>query len=339
LGTFLAVLPLLAAEPVADIRSYPPPGRLVDAGGHRLHLNLMGKGKPAVVLEAGAGSFSFEWSLVQPEVAKFTQIVAYDRAGYSWSDPGPKPRTMRQIAYELHTSLKHAGVEPPYVLVGASLGGLMARVYADQYPTEVAGMVFDDSTHEDTVLFLNGKPTRMRELARGRPIPPVQTHWEKPPPSQPPKESPTPPAPAGKPEEPFDRLPATLQQLRLSARSEPSFQEANAGEFELLAEELAFMHADRLKRPQPLGHLPLISLAPVGVGGDETPPPGVSAEEWKKLREEKAEQKRDLATLSSKGQCRLIERSGHEIHLYRPDAVIQAIRDVVEAARRQRRSA
>src|SRR5205085_2610511 len=144
---FLLAVPFGLAAPAADIRTYPPPGRLVEAGGHRLHLNVMGRGRPVVVLEAGAGSFSFEWSLVQPEVAKFTQVVAYDRAGYAWSDPGPKPRTMRQIAWELHTALENAGLEGPTVLVGASLGGLTARVYADQYPKEVVGMVFVDSTH------------------------------------------------------------------------------------------------------------------------------------------------------------------------------------------------
>src|SRR4051812_29963928 len=81
------------------------PGILVDAGGHKLHLNIQGKGSPTVVFENGSGDFSFIWALVQPEVAKFTQAVSYDRAGFAWSEPGPIPRTGEQICFELHTAL------------------------------------------------------------------------------------------------------------------------------------------------------------------------------------------------------------------------------------------
>ena len=88
-----------------------PPGRLVDVGGCRLHINCTGKARasqPTVVLEAGIGDFSVEWSLVQPGVAKFAPVCTYDRAGDGWSDLGPHPRTMHQIVYELHTLLDKA---------------------------------------------------------------------------------------------------------------------------------------------------------------------------------------------------------------------------------------
>src|SRR5215467_3587743 len=111
-----------------------PPGKLVDVGDHRLHIYCTGRGGPAVVLEAGAGDFSLDWSLLQPKVARFTRVCSYDRAGSAWSDPGPTPRTMRQIATELHTGLHRAGIKGPYVLVGQSLGGLIVRVYADLFP-------------------------------------------------------------------------------------------------------------------------------------------------------------------------------------------------------------
>src|SRR5580692_9072071 len=91
---------------------FPPPGKLVDVGGWRLHLNCSGDVKPpavTVILEAGAGDFSVEWSLVQPEVAKFARVCSYDRAGDGWSDLGPGPRTMHQIVYELRTLLDRAG--------------------------------------------------------------------------------------------------------------------------------------------------------------------------------------------------------------------------------------
>jgi hypothetical protein len=83
----------------------PHKGIMVDAGGHRFHLNVMGSGSPAVIMENGSGDFSFIWSLVQPEIARFTKTVSYDRAGYAWSEPGPLPRTSAQIAFELHSFL------------------------------------------------------------------------------------------------------------------------------------------------------------------------------------------------------------------------------------------
>lgn len=94
----------------------PPPGKLVDVGGWRLHLHCTGEaraGQPTVILEPGIGDFSVEWSLVQPGVAKFARVCSYDRAGNGWSDWGPHPRTYRQIVYELHTLLDKAGVKLP----------------------------------------------------------------------------------------------------------------------------------------------------------------------------------------------------------------------------------
>ena len=93
-----------------------PPGRLIDVGGWRLHLNCTGRASPSqptVILEAGIGDFSVEWSLVQPAVANFARVCSYDRGGDGWSDIGPQPRTMRQQVYELHTLLEKAGVNPP----------------------------------------------------------------------------------------------------------------------------------------------------------------------------------------------------------------------------------
>src|SRR5438105_1490520 len=100
-----------AQTPIDSVPPFPPPGRLVDVGGWRLHLNCTGtpdKSQPTVVLEAGIGDFSVEWSLVQPDVARFARVCSYDRAGDGWSDLGPHPRTMHQIVYELHTLLDKA---------------------------------------------------------------------------------------------------------------------------------------------------------------------------------------------------------------------------------------
>lgn len=131
-----------------DATRYPPPGRLVDVGGHRLHLHCMGEGSPTVVLEAGWGGFSIDWSLVQPTLAKRARVCAYDRAGIGWSDAGPLPRTPQQIAAELYVLLRNAGENAPYVLVAHSLGGRYVRMFADQHPDEVAGLVLVDARHE-----------------------------------------------------------------------------------------------------------------------------------------------------------------------------------------------
>jgi pimeloyl-ACP methyl ester carboxylesterase len=315
-----------------------PPGRLVDVGGYRLHLNATGKGSPAVVFLNGAGDSSAVWALVQPGVSKFARAVAYDRAGEGWSDLGPTPRTMRQEAHELHLLLAKAGIDPPYVLVGHSYGGLLARVYARDFPGEVAGVVLVDATHENTVLMLGGKLVRVGETATGKAIPPVQTMKSSPP---------RPPSPEqlkeheefqktfGPPkiDPPYDRLPPEAQRLELWARSHPKLA---APSEDFWAEELRQLAADRKANPHPLGEMPLVSLA----GGKEQlpaePPPGVSAEEWARLREEKRRQKADLALLSRKGRFVVEAASGHHVHLEAPAAVVAAIRDVVDAVRSKR---
>src|SRR5713226_519244 len=124
-----------------DASRYPAPGKLIDVGGYRLHINCTGTGSPTVILDAGLGGTSLDWSKVQPAVAHFTRVCSYDRAGYGWSDTGPGPRTSQQIVKELHLLLMHAQISGPYILVGHSLGGLNMRLYAYRYPGEVAGMV------------------------------------------------------------------------------------------------------------------------------------------------------------------------------------------------------
>ncbi len=134
-----------------DRRNFPPPGQLVDVGGHRLHLNLTGKdtGRPTVILEAGMASFSSNFAWIQQELEPLTRVVAYDRAGLGWSDSGLKPRDAQRSAKELHTALQHAGIAGPYVVAGHSYGGLVVRTFADLFPDEVVGMVLIDASHPD----------------------------------------------------------------------------------------------------------------------------------------------------------------------------------------------
>jgi pimeloyl-ACP methyl ester carboxylesterase len=132
-----------------ELAATPPPGRLVDIGGHRLHIWCSGSGVPAVILETGLGGTSAGWGFVQPETAKFTQVCSYDRAGMGYSDPGPAPRTSRQIARELAVLLQRSRLTAPVILVGASIGGLNVRLFASEYAERVAGLVLVDATHED----------------------------------------------------------------------------------------------------------------------------------------------------------------------------------------------
>lgn len=153
LGGVLAVLLILILagwiyEPLAeaaDAKAYPPPGKMVDVGGYRLHINCKGNGSPTVVIETGWGDSSASWGWVQPEVAKTTRICTYDRAGMGWSEASPEPRAARQYAKELHTLLEKVNEPGPYVLVGHSMGAFTVIVYAHDYPAEVAGLVLVDA--------------------------------------------------------------------------------------------------------------------------------------------------------------------------------------------------
>jgi pimeloyl-ACP methyl ester carboxylesterase len=136
----------------ADRRNYPPPGKLFDVGGYRLHLYCTGpqnSGNPTVILDTLSGGTSANWGWVQPEVARVTRVCSYDRAGYGWSEPSQHPQTLVQTVRDLHTLLQKAGVAGPYVLVGHSIGGVYMRKYAADYPDGVVGMVLVDTAHPD----------------------------------------------------------------------------------------------------------------------------------------------------------------------------------------------
>lgn len=332
----LSVTAVAQRKPNAPVAA---PGRLVDIGGYRLHLNCIGNLSPTVVLIAGAGDFSFDWGLVQPEIARFARVCSYDRAGFAWSDPGPTPHTMRQEAYELHALLRAAGIKGPYVLVGHSLGGLIARVYAEYYPTEISGMVLVDATHEDTTLLYQGKLVRVRDGANGRPVPAPQT-MQSSPPKPPTKEDIGqfqfnqqtfgPP----KIEPPFDKVPRSAQAMRLWFLSQPP--RAAAGD-DLWAEELQLMYVGRAKTPYQLGNMPLVVLLPKLEYGD--PPPGISIDEWKRVNDEKRQQKIGFTNLSHNSKLIIARKSGHHLQLEQPQIVTDAIRLVVGAVRRRTRLA
>ena len=143
----VAVLRVIAALVVVGVlyqrvaarrhrQRFPPPGLLIDVGGHRLHAICRGSGSPVVLLESGIAASSLSWAVVQPEIAKFTRVCAYDRAGLAWSDAASCPRSFDQIVDELSTVLARVAPGERYVLVGHSFGSFVIRAYAARNPEQ-----------------------------------------------------------------------------------------------------------------------------------------------------------------------------------------------------------
>lgn len=131
-----------------DDYKYPAPGIMVDVGGFKLHIKCSGSGNPTIILDAGMGCSSIDWTFVQQGVEQFAHVCSYDRAGLGWSEKSPNPRTSIYIVEELHTLLHNIHAQPPYILVGHSFGGNNIRLYANTYPDEVFGVILVDSSSE-----------------------------------------------------------------------------------------------------------------------------------------------------------------------------------------------
>lgn len=337
LAAFVVLVSLRASFAQAPTESshppIPPPGKLIDVGGWRLHLNCTGEAhasEPTVILEAGSGDFSVEWSLVQPGVAKFARVCSYDRAGDGWSEMGPHPRTMHQIVYELHTLLDKAGVKAPLVLVGHSYGGWLVRLYAATYPTEVAGMVLVEAGADNPLRMLSdGKLVHSSDLATGRPISAVKTAnplhvSDIPPGALIQMKAGLPEAAARANEPPRNKLPAEAQRMRTWALGQLGHVAAAANPFE--NEELAGLRAERAKSQYPLGDMPLIMLTR-GIAERNGP-------DGKALEEEHRRDHASLAAMSRNGKLIIAAKSGHHIQLDQPELVIKAIQDVLAAVKK-----
>ena len=307
------VTPMTGAAQPAPVDIGPPPGRLVDIGGRKLHLNCTGTGSPIVVLESGASSFAIDWALVQPEVATTTRVCSYDRAGMGWSDAG-EPERPDRVVRDLQALLAAAAEKPPYVLVGASRGGLYTRIYQRRHPSEVVGLVQVDPSHEERLFTMfRGTAVAIAELTADQileTIPPGT-------PRQPPARTPQTGAP-------FDRLPDALYRARVELERRLIATIANTsitrdlvvdavtGDHAALSELWQVSHSGE----RPLGAMPIVVLTR---GRDSS----ADAQRVHAL----------LAAQSARGRHQIVDDSYHEIHLSHPRAVIDAIREVVKAAR------
>jgi pimeloyl-ACP methyl ester carboxylesterase len=310
----------------ANPASVPSPtGKLVDLGGHRLHVNCTGKGSPVVVIENGLGDFSFDWVLVQDRVSTFTRICTYDRAGYAWSDPGPKPRTFAQINLELRDALAKLGEKGPYVLVGHSYGGPVIRNFALTYPQDVVGMVQVDAAFEGMRVGIGGAKTlRLGDDAQGRSIPAPREEMKD-------ADKPNIPADMKTPDpQPLDpmykALPEPDQKLQIWAQSQLEMQDAEGSQMEWSGEY--FGKWMKSSQAGSLGAIPLIVLtrAEGGYGNDQDVPAA-------QMEKERKDGQAKLVKLSTNSK-QVIVKSGHNMDLEAPADVTAAIRTVVEAARK-----
>jgi pimeloyl-ACP methyl ester carboxylesterase len=324
---------------IRDARRFPPPGRLIDVGGTRLHIDIQGglerDASPPVVFEAGIAATSLSWQLVQPEIARWARTVSYDRAGLGWSDAGieaGKGRGIWQVVGELRLLLDSAGIATPRVLVGHSYGGLIVTAYALRYPSEAAGLILVDPVAASD--WSNPSPSALKRLRLGirfsrrgamlarfgvprfalnllsggaRFLPKFIAR-----------------AASGTGAGLIDRMVGQIQKLPRelwpiiqSHWCDPKSFEAMARYLEALPQSAAAVNrefaADRDQ--QALGAIPLIVLSSANASPAER-----AGHEM-------------LAQCSSKGRLEIVPGSGHWIQLDRPDVVIRAIEEMVSTCR------
>ena len=142
-------------------RQFPYPGRLLDVGGHQLHLHCEGSGAPTVVLEAPAGGMSAAWGWVQARVAKTTRVCSYDRSGLGWSEAGDRPYEPMVVAEQLRALLQKANERAPYMLVGQELGAALATLYASQFGDDVSALVLVDERPAGDLSERRARATRL----------------------------------------------------------------------------------------------------------------------------------------------------------------------------------
>jgi pimeloyl-ACP methyl ester carboxylesterase len=308
----------------ADARRFPQQGKSVSLGpafdNLSLSIDCRGQGSPMVILDSGLGVPAVGWNPVQTEVAKFTRVCSYDRAGYGWSGASSAPRTSMQIVKELHALLEAAGEKGAYILVGHSFGGYNVRVYNGQYPNDVAGMVLVDASHEDqndrmTPALQAFMKKTMEQLKWQKMVAPLLIRFGIARFSQ-----------RNQGEAPG--VSKEFGQEMLYLQMQPKFIDASASELGLFAES-----ANEVRAAGNLGDKPLVVLT-AGKSADASQlPAGFPKKEFDDFHEVWVN---DLQVkeshLSTQGKRIMVPDSTHMIPFERPDTIVAAIHEVWVAA-------
>ncbi len=326
-GALLAFCSSVFAAPSIDpaLDLYARPQQLVRLpDARRMNLYCQGSGTPTVILEAGAGGSSLDWRRVQGRMANLTRVCAYDRAGMGFSDSGPLPRTAKAVVDDFVALLQAAQLEPPYVLVGHSLGSYFVRLYTDHYLSNVVGMVLVDPSveYQDTrtaaispqwaalIRKSDGDSHECARLAQSGALTVDSPLFRR--------------CTFGNRRDPTfsDSLFQILTRRRLSA----AFRVTYVSEIDNMEGPDS---ADLAKARRSYGSIPLIVLT----AADSGPVPGVSAAQAQAVDQLFMHLHQQLAGLSSRGIHRRVENSGHYVQLDRPEVVVNAVAEVVREAR------
>jgi pimeloyl-ACP methyl ester carboxylesterase len=297
-------------------QAHPVPGRLVEVGGgRRIQIDCRGAGSPTVVLESGLDNLgSLSWAAVHDSIAVTTRVCAYSRAGIMWSDASDTPFDLTALARDLHDALAAADERAPYVMVGHSIGGPYVMGFTHAYPSEVKGLVFVDASHPDQF-------ARFRDITGKSLVPPpgevrlgAVLAW-----TGLVRLLPVGATPASWPVETARVAPAFL----------PLSVDGLANETEAVPVTLAAVQGMRQ-----LGDRPLVVLT----AGREQPPAalrlmGVTREQGVQLRDAARDLHEDQTSWARHGRHELVPDATHYIQFDRPDVVVRAMREVVEAVR------
>jgi len=329
----LGLAAIFCAGAVAATPAGPAPGaqpfahaqQLVDVGGRRLNLYCSGAGPVTVVFEAGSGDAGWTWQAIQPQVARRARACVYDRAGLGFSDPSPRKASPHNAVGDLHALLGKAGVKPPYVLVGHSYGGALVQLYAYRYPGEVKGLVLVEPAGEHEF-------ERLNAVSQGRLKMLLDMNAQV---------SRACLAQAEKGFAPGSALRATcsagydaggappeLAAARLAMLTSASFWRTAVAESDYDQTSDDALRAAR----RPFGDLPLVVLTR-GVSPFAVPGQPQSALN-KAFEEENRELHLELAKLSTHGRERVVPGAAHAIQIQQPQAVVQAVDEVLDQAGR-----
>jgi pimeloyl-ACP methyl ester carboxylesterase len=325
-GQFAWACVLLAMQGTAGAAPgdelYARPGQRIPADGTRLNFYCEGSGSPAVVFDSGWEDWAPVWTIVQPEVAKWTRACSYDRAGAGFSDPGRMPRTSVRIADELHSALHHAGIKGPYILVGHAFGGNNVRTFAERYPAELAGLVLVEADvgglddHRGDTHYIASLRECRDAIASGKPLPPL-------------------PARPGRrvrscAQQFFRGLPEAMWSPELNAKllelaqTKVAMYDTYISEMEQMPEDERYLE----RHSRPLGSRPIrvLSTGEHGVGALD--PTRRQDPEHQKYEQEVARAQAKWLGLSSNAKQLFTDKSSEYIPFDQPDFVVDAIHEV-----------